>query len=457
MVSKYIFRTILSLSVLSIVLFASCLGGAEVPGVEPSSDAQIYAFSIEARADTARLLQETAFTIDQVNGRLFNREFLPYRFSVDSARLHIGGVAGWGLSEVRVHLADPDTVFTLTRPADSIAINRLVRIETVAADRETRKTYDFQLNTFQQDPFIISWVRKSDAYIASTVEAQKTIVLNNLFITYYKANNEIRAVTSSATEGSGWANATLTGLPATAQLSSIATVADAAYILDGTNVYKTTDGINWSAVSVPHSDAVVVIYGFLPTSATEGIILMIIDDGGTWKFAETTDFSTINPLNNVPTGVADQIPVSGFSSAVIDIPAVYGVRYIVLSGGTRGNGFLNEDEVWLIEKAEGEVRTLSERVTIGGVLMQGSTPFFYDNRLYMLTSIRDGDNVLLHSERGVGWTWAGEDQQFPFAQRTHASVITDADNFIWIFGGRTPAGEFTDTWRGRLNRLEEEL
>jgi hypothetical protein len=36
----------------------------------------------------------------------------------------------------------------------------------------------------------------------------------------------------------------------------------------------------------------------------------------------------------------------------------------------------------------------------------------------------------------------------------HASVITDSNNFIWIFGGESGAqAPITDVWRGRLNKL----
>ena len=70
-----------------------------------------------------------------------------------------------------------------------------------------------------------------------------------------------------------------------------------------------------------------------------------------------------------------------------------------------------------------------------------------------------GENRLMYSENyGLSWAVAGEGVTFPvdFTHRTHASIIAD-DDFIWVFGGQTPLGQFSDVWRGRLNLLDETL
>ncbi|MDR0333465.1 MAG: DUF6242 domain-containing protein [Dysgonamonadaceae bacterium] len=454
MTSKYIFQT--ALSVLSIVLFISCLGGSSAVDIEPSRDAQIYAFSMEAHrdADSARLLPATRFTIDQVNGRIFNQVFLPYQFSVDSVVLSIGGSQASlrGLSEVKIHLINPDSSFTLNRN-DSIYISRLAKIETTAEDGKNQKTYDFQLNIYQQDPFIISWTRLSNAYLPSPIQAQKTIELDKRFITYYTAGGAISATYS--TDGVNWTNSTLTGLPATTQLSLITSSNNAAYVIDdANNVYKTTDGLNWSAVATSHP--VVTIYGVLPSS-TGGRILIVVNDNGTLKFAQTDDFSTITLKNELPSNIVNNIPMAEFSATQIDRSTTsYSVRYIVLAGGVTRNGLLNSNNIWILHENSGAIQALDVQTSMS---LQGSSLFFYDDRLYALVTTPDGKNTLMFSKRyGLEWTETGEDQTFPdnFTYRTYASVITDTGDYIWMFGGRTPVGEFSDAWRGRLNRLDEE-
>ena len=75
MISKYFLWAIGLLS--SLLFFSSCLGSSDETDFEYSTDAQIYSFSISSRADTLGLLNTTAFAIDQINGRLFNKERLP--------------------------------------------------------------------------------------------------------------------------------------------------------------------------------------------------------------------------------------------------------------------------------------------------------------------------------------------------------------------------------------------
>jgi hypothetical protein len=453
MTSKYISQT--ALLILSIVLFISCLGGSSSVDIEPSRDAQIYTFSMEAHrdVDSARLLPATAFTIDQVNGRIFNRVFLPYQFSVDSVALSISGshASLRGLSEVKIHLTNPDSSFTLNR-GDSIYISRLAKIETTAEDGKNQKTYDFQLNIYQQDPYLISWTRLNNAYLPSPIQAQKTVELDERFITYYTASGAIGAAYSA--DGESWTNGALSGLPATAQLSLITSANDAAYTIDGANnVYKTTDGLNWS--TVPTSHPVVTIYGVLPAS-TGGRILIVVDDSGTLRFAQTDDFQTITLKNNLPSNIVNSIPMAGFSATQINRATTsYSIRYIVLAGGTTGSGLLNSNIIWIIQENNGIIQTLPVTTSMS---LQGSSLFFYDDRLYALVTTPNGENTLMFSQRyGLEWTATGEDQTFPnnFIYRTYASVIADDDDYIWMFGGRIPAGEFSDVWRGRLNRLDE--
>jgi len=63
----------------------------------------------------------------------------------------------------------------------------------------------------------------------------------------------------------------------------------------------------------------------------------------------------------------------------------------------------------------------------------------------------------MYSENyGLDWVAAAQNQSFPpgFDQRTNASIITDAENFIWIFGGiSVTQGQLSDVWRGRLNKF----
>src|SRR5690554_6218850 len=222
MISKY-FPLSLAIA-LSLLLFASCLGSSD-RDIEYSPDAQIYAFSLSSRADTLNLLNGTAFTIDQVAGKIFNKEPLPYLFHVDSVVISITGSPSLYSPFTQIQFtvepnnpAGEDSTYFWNQ-SDSVAVNRLLKITTTAQNGETKRDYDFQLNIYQQDPYILSWEKKNN-YLSSPPADQKTIAFNGRFITYYKRGGTVGAV-STNDDGETWSTIDLIGFPATARLNSL--------------------------------------------------------------------------------------------------------------------------------------------------------------------------------------------------------------------------------------------
>lgn len=445
MIFKYFSRAwVLAMSLL---LLSSCLNSSD-ENVEYSPDAQIYAFSMSSASDTAGLLSATKFTIDQVNGKIFNKEPLPFQFQVDSVLLSITDFSTYSPFTMVLLKFDSGTT-SYWIPSDSVAVHSLKQIITTAADGITQKTYDFTLNIYEQDPYVISWNQRNTGYLPTSVVSQKTIAFQNRFITYYKSDSAIDAMFTNASDGTIWSDANITGLPPTLQLSSLVTANNAAFGLDITTdaVYKSTDGVNWSPVSTQYP--VKAIYGELPL-AKNGNILAAVEINGELTFVETNDFTVLNPLNKLPAG----LPVKDFSVTKVDASASYSIKYIILSGGTTIENLPNND-IWILEEKDGKITYILSRKP-ATVSVSGSSLFFYDEKPYlMITS--SGKNILMYSENyGLDWVAAAQNQSFPpdFVQRTDASIITDAENFIWIFGGiSVTQGQLSDVWRGRLNKF----
>ena len=446
MISKYFSRAwVLALSLL---LLSSCLNSSD-ENVEYSPDAQIYAFSLSSASDTAGLLSATKFTIDQINGKIFNKEPLPFQFQVDSVLLRITGFSTYNpYTLVQLQLY-PDSTYYYWVSSDSVAVHRLKRIITTAADGITQKTYDFALNIYQEDPYKLTWEQRNTGYLPTSAESQKTITFKNQFITYYKSGSAINAMVTNASDGTSWSNANLTGMPPTLYLPSLVATNDAAFGLDITTgtVYKSADGVNWSPVSTQYP--VKAIYGELPL-ATNGGILAAVEINGELTFVETDDFTVLKPLNKLPAS----LPVKDFSATKVDASTSYSIKYILLSGGTTIDNMPNTD-IWILQEKDGNINHILSRKP-ATVSVNGSSLFFYDNKPYlMITS--SGKNTLLYSENfGLDWVQAAENQSFPaeFSQRINASVITDAANYIWIFGGiSVTQTQIADVWRGRLNKF----
>lgn len=445
--SKYYLSA--SVLIINLLLLSSCLNSSD-DEMESSPDAQIYAFSISSKADTAGLLPETQFTIDQVNGRIFNKEPLPFQFHVDSILVNISAQSSYNsFSQVLINLLPDSTYFW--RESDSVSVDRLNEITTYAPDGITKKTYRFELNIYQQDPYILNWEHMANGYLPSEeiATAQQTVVFNDLFITYYSTGTTIEAVTSPAADGTAWSVTTPSGLPHTVELSSLTASDNALYLLDKTteSIYGSDDGVSWDLITTPYP--VQALYGRLP-SATAGDLLVVVNHDGSAMFAETSDFSNMTLMNSTPEG----IPVEEFSATTIDAPSSYAIKYILLSGGVQEDASPN-NEIWILQEKDGIITHIISRVPEMAIL-DGSTLFYYDDKPYLMTAAA-GQNRLFYSDNsGLDWMMAGDNQQLPdnFDQRTAASVITDADNYIWIFGGVSETyGQLVDVWRGRLNKF----
>ena len=215
MILKY-FNHLLGALILGLML-ASCIKSDYVDR-DPSKDAQIYSFTITSQNDSNSYFSESKFSIDQINGRIFNRDSLPYLFNVDSISVSIGGGSNSGFSNIEVKLRDADSTYSWNGK-DSIALHRLKSIETTAEDGKSKIKYEISINIHQQDPYIFNWTKIDENYISSSVDEQKTVSFKNKFITYYNIGGDIRAASSS--EGASWSNHVVTGLPVGAKVSSI--------------------------------------------------------------------------------------------------------------------------------------------------------------------------------------------------------------------------------------------
>ena len=450
MTLKYLYQTISSL--VCALIFSSCVSSSPINYDELSHDAQIYSISISSSKDSTRALSETKFTIDQINNKIFNGDSLPYRFHVDSIRLNIVGRSNYTVPKIVINLQDKDSSY-LWNGRDSVAFKRLRSIESTAEDGKTVKLYEFKANIHQQDPYILSWTQMAQNHLGTPVEGQKTILHNGKFITYYKSGTIIKASTSLSSDGKSWTPATVSGLPITVKTSTIFPITNGSsstvYAQNADNtVYQSTDGLVWSKITSDYP--VTAIYGRLPSASGEFAILTAVNDAGTLKFALTRDFTAFVVKSDIPFN--DTLPVTDFSAVSLENPTVYSAKYIILSGGKDKNNIVN-NKLWIIQEMDGKITYLPEDSSIA---LQLSQLFLYDNKVYLMT-YETGKNKLYYSEKyGLNWTSGGTSQTFPdnYTGRISASVITDSNNYIWIFGGESGAqAPIVDVWRGRLNKL----
>lgn len=449
---KYFLWTLAT--IINLLLLASCLDSNDGSDVEYSADAQIYSFTIASKADTNNILDNTVFTIDQVNGKIFNKELLPYQFHLDSVTISLRGSSAYSsLNNVKLSISGTDDV--VWSPSDSVDINNLYRITTTAPDGETTKRYDFQLKVHDKDPYILSWEKVVDDYIVPPIDNQSTILFNNRFITYFISNEVVGAVSSSSDDGANWTTANVSGLPPNILLSSLNFAEDAIYVLDDNNsVYSSTDGFTWSLTVAEYP--VIANYGILPSN-DNGKSLVIIYDNDIYRFAQTSDFTDFNIIGTESTVSISDFPVTDFSSISINSSTSYAIKFLIIAGGIKADNSANDD-IWIIQEKDGLISVLKSK-KIGVASLSESSLFYYDNNIYLLTNL-SGENKLFYSDNfGLEWKPTGENQSLPAEMdfRKNTSVITDNNNNIWIFGGVSGTQtQLDDVWRGKLNKFAQD-
>jgi hypothetical protein len=453
MESKYFLWTLVI--IMNMLMLSSCLRSSEDLEIEYSADAQIYTFSISSKADTSNLLNSTVFTIDQVNGKIFNKEVLPYMFHVDSVIINLSSSNTYS-SFYNVTLGISNSEEATWSQSDSVDINNLYKITTTAPDGKTTKNYDIQLNIHDSDPYILSWENISEGYIASIISDQKTISFNNRFITYYISKGTVNAVSSSANDGVNWTTATLSGLPPSILLSSLIVSRNSLYIIDENHrVFNSADGLSWTQTI---SDfPVIANYGILPSDNNNGENLVIVDDNNIYKFAKTNDFVSFQLLEMGSKTTVSEFPIRDFTSISINSPSSHSIKYIIIAGGYKTDNTANED-VWIIQEKNGQISDLKSKKTSTASLAE-STLFFYDNKTYLLSNYLRTNSLLYSDNFGLEWQSASENQSLPTEMdfRKKASVITDYENYIWIFGGISETQtQKNDVWRGRLNKFAQD-
>lgn len=411
-----------------------------------SADAQITSLKLSSDKDSLNVLPRVEFSINQVSSApiIFNKDSLPYLFDVTNVSM---SVSTNGASGIKIHLNnDSSYIWNMT---DSVMLKKLKLIEVFAQDGKTKKTYTFKLTTHQQDPDTIFWQNIKSNYI-SVPSDQVTVSNKTSFFTYYKTNNSLQLSTSLITDGETWVNQTLSGLPQDVVLKSIGNEAlegnEAWFAVDTDNkLYLSTNGVSWTMK--PTDYPIKAVFGQLP-SFTKDSILTVVKDGNKYRFAKTMDFSSMNVLNEIPSG----FPIKDFTYTTVKDPLIYTAKYLVVTGGKNKEDVANEN-VWLLQEAENKITSTSKQLKFN---VAGSTLFNYDNKIYLLTSV-DNKNVFYTSTNyGVFWETPSNKQSLPviFKNRQNQSVNTDSKNNIWIFGGTsTNQTQLVEIWKGRINKL----
>jgi hypothetical protein len=433
------------------MLMASCLGGGDITTTE-IKDAQISSFVLSH--DSITELDSAKFTIDQVNGFIFNNDSLPYGTQLNKVVCTLTYAIGVGGVKIVQEAVGDTTIWW--NGTDSLDFSQPVRFTTVAYDGVTTKDYTAWVNIHQVIPDLMVWERYTGRMTGINGEEQRVIPYpyegTEAFLMYLKTASTNRLYYALATEmTSEWTQLPLNGLPATADLSQITPCENALYAPADGLLYQSDNGSDWIQTAAP---TIRTLLGTIRKGrGNSSRLAAIVKDGNDYFFAAMNEDQQWTLGDALP----DRFPVTGFANLSYD--RMNNEYLAVVAGEDKEGRRLNT--TWATANAlawaflSGEQESFFEKKT--GVMLA-----YYDDKFYLTGGINDegkaSKEIHVSVDNGITWTPADSLKVFPenYTARAHASLYVDDSKYMLIFGGKTSkeAKMLDEIWRGRINRLK---
>ena len=438
-------------------VLSSCLKTDEAIQIELTRNCQIKSFTLSS--DSIEELSSVKFTIDQLSGRIFNNDSLPYGTKIEKVYCTLTTASSYDVNSVEVTpYAYSDSTYYLQSLSDSIDFSAPVKFVMHAYDGITTKTYIAQVNIHQIDPDSMIWIEAANPIVPVAIREQKTMKMEQEGATSYlmyvqPATGEgyqlYQAVESNP---SHWEQLSLSGLPAEGVcLSQMTYYNKVLYVATESGaLYRSVDGLTWSEVE--GAPVIRILLGEIPAGLRQTAVLAAVAEReGAFVYCAMDEASQWTMGDVVP----ESFPASGFSA--MDYESMHYQYLMVVAGRSIGNQLLNttwtsrDGLAW--EQLGASSKCFSQR--------EGAMMTRYDDQLILLGGL-DADqqglkDIYCSIDFGLNWTLADSTLVLPEAYegRGFSSVWVDTENFINILGGKTKcdANDMNQLWRGRINRL----
>ncbi|MDR2497637.1 MAG: DUF6242 domain-containing protein [Tannerellaceae bacterium] len=429
-----------------VMLMPSCLGSGDETDVSAYKDAQIASFVLSH--DSIASLGSLKFTIDQINGYIFNMDSLPYGTQIEKVICTVTYRSGTnGVQVTQEALGDSTIVWN---GSDSLDFSRPVKFVTYAYDGMSKKTYTAKVNIHQVQPDTMVWERYLAPVAGFASQEMKVLESSGQLVMYTKTSEGLRRFISTWPANT-WNPAELQGLPAATALDQICVLqSGTSYAVANNSLYSSSDGASWSQTA--EAPAVKAILGALKADRNKpSLLTAVIESEGQNYFAAMDESGEWTQGEAVP----DNFPLKGFATAQYE---QMGFEYLLAGGGRDLQNRL-VGAVW--GTSNGMQWSQLTRKNFSS-LIERESPIIvrYDNMLYLTGGFgADGtvDKTIYQSpDNGISWTSRDSLILFPdeYILRGNASAATYAGH-LYLFGGKTGIGSLhlDEIWRGHINRL----
>ncbi|MBQ8423999.1 MAG: hypothetical protein IJY36_07055 [Coprobacter sp.] len=332
---KYFFGTILVCALTGI--FSSCLNDDDDADIYTSySNTMVRTFALQADVNILNNLAYRYFTIDLVNGLIFNPDSLPYGTDISAL---VPDITFASASEVEITVYNKEsgqllqTIDYFEDDSDSIDFNNDVKMKVVASNGITTQNYRIKVLVHQVQADSLVWTGVGSHVLPSTIAVpsmQKTVEYGGE-IYCFTTNGSSYSVGVADTPLSEWTATAFSPVNDTLSVASIVASADTLYALCGQpdslgnmQLATSVDGVNWSATAAQFSALIGVWENrLLGVAATETGYAHASYTAGEYE-AEVA--------------VATEFPISGHSATLSYQDDKYGVSQIYFFGGKRTDG-----------------------------------------------------------------------------------------------------------------------
>lgn len=439
------------------LLLSSCLGSDDNE-YEIPKDCQITSFKVDHDSILGGQLDTVKFVIDQVNGRIYNPDSLPFGTVIEKVLCTITYASGMASIEVTPYATDSTYYWDLK---DSLDFSQPVKMVTAAYDGIAKKTYIAQVNVHQVVPDSMSWDLYANNVFGFPVKEQKVITWGEENDEYYymytqaaDASKGYSLQSSSVSNARSWTTLSLEGLPAgEVRLSQMTEYDNTLYVPTTKGaLYQSVNGQKWTLVD--QAPSVKTVLGAVKEGGLNqsSALAVIIDNNGVLSYAAMSKDLKWITGDAVPTG----FPVSGFGS--LSSQNMFRESLAVVAGKDKDGKLLNSawstmtGTSWvLLTDMESDYFDKRE-----GVMLSA-----YDDKFCLIGGIDEANkahkDIYFSKDGGVSWILSDTLTVMPvdYKARGFASVLVDKEKYMLIFGGKenNNANELDQIWRGRINRL----
>ena len=400
-------------------------------------------FYIKANDSVLAKIDSVFFTIDLNNGVIFNADSLPKGTIVAKLVPSITFANTMSKAELtftRENGTDTTTNY-LDNPGDTINFTHPVTLNVTAQDETNSFSYLIKVNIHKQEPDTLIWDKLSTTPLPSRYTnpiAQKTVYKGSTTYSLIEEyNGEFTLSTCSDLNEGDWDKEEIS-FNFVPNLDSFTSTSDKFYILSNTgDLYSSSDIFEWNSTD-ENLTSILGGYGssILGISEINGILSHIIYP---------------KPEYYVPTPVAEDFPLSGFSKMGVVDYNWSDTSFALLAGGVTAEGELSS-KVWGFDGINWAVINDNDLPALNHPMMARyvvyrDTPIVFTQRefeVWLLFGGIDEDlemnrSVYMSYDNGVHWSLAPEKMQFP-------EVVPALENADVIVAGYELSADLADAW-----------